>query len=49
MINTAQNGNTARITLSILAPLTLQPTNSAVPTGGVAIPMHRLKMIIIAK
>ena len=39
-INTAQNGMILLITFSILEPLTLQPTNSAVPTGGVAIPKY---------
>ena len=48
-INTAQNGMILLITFSILEPLTLQPTNSAVPTGGVAMPIHKLKIIIIAK
>jgi len=48
-ISTPQNGRILFITFSIFEPLTLQPTNNAVPTGGVAIPIQRLKMIIIAK
>ena len=45
-ISTAQNGMIDLITSSILDPLTLQPTKSAVPTGGVAIQTDRLEVVI---
>ena len=36
-------------TVSILTPPTLTPTKSVVPTGGVIVPIHRLKIIMIPK
>ena len=36
-------------TVSILTPPTLTPTNSVVPTGGVMVPMHRLKISMMPK
>ena len=36
-------------TVSICTLPTLTPTNSVVPTGGVIVPIHRLKIIMIPK
>ena len=36
-------------TFSIVTPPTFTPTKSVVPTGGVIVPIHKLKMIMIPK
>ena len=46
---TAKNGSSCLITSSSFTPPTLTPTNNVVPTGGVIVPIHKLKIIMIPK